>query len=139
MRGPETIYAWRYTGSHHEGQWNRSKLSHAEAEYIRADIADARVAAAYEAAANAAKGEGESEFFNPIQAIRALTPNDAKAALEAVRREARAEAVREAAVSCATFDGRVSYSDFVTGQSTAAQQIRSAILALIDNPQEDKT
>ena len=43
-KAPERIWAWRYTGKHSEGQWNRSKLSHAESEYIRADIHESLVA-----------------------------------------------------------------------------------------------
>ena len=74
----------------------------------RADIADAAVAAAYEAAAvemdlgahvvsNCGIDEETQAYTNAARIIRALTPDDAKAALEAVRREARAEALREAA------------------------------------------
>lgn len=44
----------------------------------RADLADAAylegVKAGLEAAARTARGDGESEFFNPVQAIRALDP-----------------------------------------------------------------
>ena len=129
----------------HEGQKGANEPA---IPYVRLDsafdLADAAVAAAYEAAAELARKcwhDPESEFSDAYvpDAIHALTPADAKAALEAVRREAKAEALREAAGSCDTFDGPVSDSDFVAGQSTAAQQIRSAILALLDNPQEDET
>ena len=79
-------------------------------EYIRADIADARVAAAYEAAAQEvdcgckcrdavlAAETKVDRWYACAQStcaamsardIRALTPADAKAALEAVRREER--------------------------------------------------
>lgn len=48
------------------------------------------------------------------------------AAVEAMRGVLQAE--RERAESfCDTFDGPASDSDFVTGQATAAQQIRAAI------------
>ena len=130
MRGPETIYTLRYTGSHHEGQWNRSKLYYAKAEYIRADIADARVAAAYERAANIVERAGHSLHVE----LRALTPNDAKAAMEAVRREARAEALRE--VRRIAYDAKDLCE---AGQPLIALNLANQILALtLRRPSNDR-
>ena len=61
------------------------------------DEARAQMSMVYEVAAQTSKGEGESEFFNPVQAIRALTPADAKSALEAYGREREREGMRMAA------------------------------------------
>ena len=100
-KAPERIWAWKYTGDHNNGGWSRSKLSHAEAEYTRTDLSDALIAAAYEAAATACANEtwrhiGDDAYSRGMDrgaceqasacaaAIRALTPADARAALERV-------------------------------------------------------
>ena len=96
MTIPEAIYAWQRYDDRDEpmalGEWYTQDvdLDGDETEYIRADIADAAVAAAYEAAA-----QGVSYYPKPhgprlAEYIRKdLTPADAKAALKAVRREER--------------------------------------------------
>lgn len=95
-----------------EGDTERERDFH---RYVDADIYEtaerywkARVVAAYEAAAvemdlgahvvsNCGIDEETQAYTNAARIIRALTPADAKAALEDVRREARNEALREAA------------------------------------------
>jgi len=56
-------------------------------EYIRSDTIpspDALIRAALDAAAEVSKGDGEGEWFNPTQAIRALKTNpEALAAIKA--------------------------------------------------------
>ena len=61
-----------------------------ESEYTRADIADARVAAAYEAAANEARSYMEPHVAN---GIRALATDVHTNALEDVRRETHDSAI----------------------------------------------
>ncbi|MCA9368310.1 hypothetical protein KC887_08735 [Candidatus Kaiserbacteria bacterium] len=99
-------------------------------EYIRADIADARVAAAYEAAAREADDYMEPHVAN---GIRALTPDDAKAALEQVRREARRNALLDAVAACRP------HADDCALDRQAKAQCADMIQRLLDNPQEDKT
>ena len=94
-----------------------------ESEYTRSDIADARVAAAHERAANIVERAGHSLHVE----LRALTPADAKAALEAVRREARAEALRE--VLSIANDAKALCE---AGHPVSAFNLASQILALID-------
>lgn len=73
------------------------KTTEAVLERAERDEARRQVAMVYEVAAQTAKGEGESEFFNPVQAIRAMTPADASAALEAYGREKEREGMQKAA------------------------------------------
>ena len=115
MSAPEKIWIEDEFGEGHEDQWQYGSWDCRNAydyvhEYIRADIADARVAAAYEAAAQEvdcgckcrdavlAAETKVDRWYACAQStcaamsardIRALTPADAKAALEAVRREER--------------------------------------------------
>ena len=95
-------------------RWDETQEEAVSKWNTRADIANALVAAAYEAAAQEvdcgckcrdavlAAETKVDRWYACAQStcaamyIRALTPADAKAALEAVRREARAEALREA-------------------------------------------
>ena len=135
-----------------------------ESEYTRSDIADARVAAAYEAAArwhnensehdqhgldysalvgipisNAAELASSVEMHTySADHIRALTPDDAKAALEAVRREAERagyeRGLREALNIIGDYDEA---SDCPSCHDTTS--INEAVTALLDNPQEDET
>ncbi|MCA9368652.1 hypothetical protein KC887_10680, partial [Candidatus Kaiserbacteria bacterium] len=112
---------------------------------------DARVAAAYEAAAemlavrlktysdythNLLVQAGYDVFANRVKplldvvvddcpkTIRALTPDDAKAALEAVRREARAEALREAAEIAYAYIGPEMGSLFYQGINSGCRAIK---------------
>ena len=139
MSAPEKIWIEDEFGEGHEDQWQYGSWDCRNAydyvhEYIRADIADARVAAAYEAAAITAKSDGESEWFNPVRAIRALTPDDAKATLEAVRREARAEALQE--VRRIAYDAKDLCE---AGQPLIALNLANQILALtLRRPQNDR-
>ena len=115
MSAPEKIWIEDEFGEGHEDQWQYGSWDCRNAydyvhEYIRADIADARVAAAYEAAAQEvdcgckcrdavlAAETKVDRWYACAQStcaamsardIRALTPDDAKATLEAVRREER--------------------------------------------------
>jgi len=114
-----------------------SEPAEGRTEYIRADIAqaekEAAVAAAYEDAAQIAKGKGESEFFNPVQAIRARANTDA---LEAARQEARAESLREAAKACENALSELEQAnpgrhDALPFLADGCEASRDAILALI--------
>ena len=107
MTIPETIWAWRYYDRDEPmalGEWYTQDvgLVGSETEYIRADIADARVAAAYDAAAELACERlsdswswDDEDFLSCVIAdlkrhiIKAGPTQNAKAALEAVRREER--------------------------------------------------
>lgn len=72
-------------------------------QYTRADVAQAQVAAAYEAAAKYAKDMqdfcginiGASVAANIAYNVRALTPTDAKAALDRIKAEAVKEVVKD--------------------------------------------
>ena len=101
-------------------------------EYIRHDLHLAAVAEAYEVAAETAKGEGEGEFFNPVRAIRDLTPADAIAAREARDRQVRNEALREAAKEAAARDWGES-----DPRDRLARQIAKDILALIEGEPDE--
>lgn len=81
-------------------------------EYIRADISQAAIAAAYEVAAGYAYQQWDDDDAQEHrEAIRALTPADALAALEAVKREAERagyeRGVREAARHAASATGDI--------------------------------
>ena len=154
MTIPETIYAWRYDDKTNQGQWTKALNPNVEASFIRADIAAARVAAAYEAAAKrneltvrSIKEALDMRDWDAAReiamkgppAIRALTPDDAKAALEAVRREARAEALREAAEIAYAYIGPEMGSLFYQGINSGCRAIKSRISALIDKPTQEKS
>jgi hypothetical protein len=95
---------WAYAGAFK--MWRDKFPEHAKStsptEYIRADVSDALVAAAYEDARNTvittpsnyAAPTARIEIAN---AIDRLAPTDARAALDRIRQEARDEALREAA------------------------------------------
>ena len=100
-----------------------------ESEYTRSDIADARVAAAHERAANIVERAGHSLHVE----LRALTSADAKAALEQVRREARRNALLDAVAACRP------HADDCALDRQAKAQCADMIQRLLDNPQEDKT
>jgi len=109
-------------------------------KYIRHNLHLAAVAEAYEVAAETAKGEGEGEFFNPVRAIRDLTPADAIAAREARDRQVREEALREAAakaewVSDAGVDDPVGH--YRDGYADGAGMAEQAILALIEGETDE--
>ena len=69
-----------------------------------ADVSDALVAAAYEAAGDAAADAYDAmdlPYGSDVAGfVRSLTLADARAALDRIRQEAREEALREAAVIC---------------------------------------
>lgn len=125
--------------------------------YTLTDLAQAMVAAAYEDAAEKSGGwirgmtnalhnvfvhAGYDAFANRIQQIldsmavdvpvkiRASTPDDAKAALERVKQEARNEALREAAQSA--FDCQ---NPFLAPSARIA--VRDSILAIIEKDATD--
>ena len=67
-------------------------------EWVRADHSDALIAATVDACVEAYASGFEWDYFSGVEdAIRAVTPADARAALDRVRQEARKEALREAA------------------------------------------
>ena len=97
-------------------------------EYVRKDVSDALVAAAYEGAAVVAEDAndgiwdaqtGDKVFLDSTaEEIRRGTPADARAALDRIRQEARQEALREAINI---------YREFACDETRA----EAAILALI--------
>lgn len=88
--------------------WPEQQITDTDVEYIRLDVAQAMVAAAYEAAAKYASGYAQGfadpwvvKHFGLVSGdIRALTPADAQAALDRRDRKMRAEGMREAADVC---------------------------------------
>ena len=165
MSAPEKIWIEDEFGEGHEDQWQYGSWDCRNAydyvhEYIRADIADARVAAAYEAAAQEvdcgckcrdavlAAETKVDRWYACAQStcaamsardVRALTPADAKAALEAVRREARAEALREAADLARENWRSWDNATPIECDATACEYISDAISALIDKPTQEKS
>ena len=123
-----------------------------ESEYTRSDIADARVAAAYEAAAELACERladswswDDEDFLSCVIAdlkrhiIEAGPTQKAKAALEQVRREARAEALREAADLARENWRSWDNATPIECDATACEYISDAISALIDKPTQEKS
>jgi hypothetical protein len=67
---PKRIWAGKYHGT-----WWQSKPHHQRTEYIRADLVEAAIKRALEGAANMIRdGMDDSEWYNPVRAIRALDP-----------------------------------------------------------------
>lgn len=120
-------------------------------KYVRADVVEQLVAAAYEDAAekcaqafathvteaiygeagNAARREAAANMAEYLlHQIQARTPDDAKAALERVKQEARNEALREAAQSA--FDCQ---NPFLAPSARIA--VRDSILAIIEKDATD--
>ena len=93
-------------------------LERAEKAEAEREEARRQVAMVYEVAAQTAKGEGESEFFNPVQAIRAMTPADASAALS--ERNRRLTAVVEEIASRQTLSGHDGDLDWLIDDARAA-------------------
>lgn len=81
------------------------KHKETDIEYIRKDVSDALVAAAYEDAAGVAVDWANSDVERPDDGVWmnvvARTPAEACAALDRIRQEARDEALQEAAAICA--------------------------------------
>ena len=153
MSAPEKIWIEDEFGEGHEDQWQYGSWDCRNAydyvhEYTRADIADAAVAAAYEAAAvemdlgahvvsNCGIDEETQAYTNAARIIRALTPNDAKAALEAVRREALKDAAEQL---MQMHREHMAYlerdpDNYVSAYYTASIELR----ALIDKPTQEKS
>ena len=114
-------------------------------EYVHDDLADAAVAAAYERAVELACERladswtwDDADFLSCVIAdlkrhvIESGPTQKAKAALEAVRREARAEALREAAEIAYAYIGPEMGSLFYQGINSGCRAIKSRISALID-------
>lgn len=87
------IYAWGDFGPDSvTGRWGANTYPNEAVAYVPQDLSDARVAAAYEAAADVVS---KTQLNRPAAQIRNLTPDDAKAALDQMIAEA-VEAEREA-------------------------------------------
>ena len=106
MIGPDRIFAiaWETDAGH--GEWD--VLNNDGTEYTRRDPAvlaalpevQALIAAAYEVAAkvvDTCNAEGPYQSIGAAGRIRAITPSEATAALEAINRAERNKARREAA------------------------------------------
>ena len=144
---PENI--WAYAGAFK--MWRETyPASRNPTEYVRADVAQAMVAAAYEVAAYECAGSNRGLTVEDVaDDIRALTPIDARAALDAMLAKAREEremfawameavakaredALREALQRIADLK-RGHSEDVDEGQ----EQAYRAIEALIDRTAED--
>lgn len=115
---PKEIYAWVY--DQWKTAWNvdPEESDASASRYTLTTHALAMVAAEREACARLiCDGKKDSEWFNPVQAIRTRTPDDAQAALDALLKAERVKALREAA-DC-------------IGHITRAED-QDAILALIE-------
>jgi len=120
-----------------------------DVEYVRADIASAQVAGAYEAAADYLSGQSRGYPDNvawvvedDADAIRALTPDASRAALDAVRAEAERagyeRGVREAADRIDREINRVQPEMTRHAQRLAAGKkpgFQYVILSLLDKPE----
>jgi len=106
-------------------------------KYIRADLVNELIAAAYEDAAEVAFGS----FANGTgvrDEILALTPDDARAALAARDQRVREEALREAAAmakGCALLIAPESVSQRVGAKSVQSQVASQILEALIEKDQ----
>lgn len=112
-QAPERIFAWGYPDDHiahgYEGHWHVDKGANGGTEFIRADLADARAAAAWQGGIDALLDRvgdlpiSEIAADEVIYAAKQLTPPaDASTALDRLIaervREARMAALGEAAV-----------------------------------------
>ena len=93
-------------------------LERAEKAEAEREEARRQVAMVYEVAAQTAKGEGESELFNPVQTIRAMTPADTITALS--ERNSRLTAVVEEIASRQTLSGHDGDLDWLIDDARAA-------------------
>lgn len=106
MSAPEQIWAWEYHPASmkdaSEGGWysGDERAPSSATSYTRTDVTNAMVAAAYEKAADAVEdidGYDEIDGEHPmVTMIRALTPTDAKSALDRLIAEAVKEALEKA-------------------------------------------
>lgn len=112
-----------------------SKITH----WVRKDISDAAVAAAYEACGQMFQKRGDEGLGAPYMALnrcRTLTPANARAALEAAKREAFNEGI-EAAAMCGDkaihgYAGRCLKGDrYALGVQAGVERFSRAIRALL--------
>ncbi|WP_306150660.1 hypothetical protein [Roseovarius sp. MMSF_3281] len=150
QKAPERIWAFLTNDADDPGHmfgscWTRERDDHEP--YVPEDHHKAAVAAAYEDARNATNyvsihGPVGIILLNVEDYIRARTPDDATEALEArdesVKREARNNALREAA---SVIGAKVGHNgdvlDCRCGSCVARRKDHSAILALITEDQSD--
>lgn len=79
-------------------------------EYIRADLVSAQIAAAIKADSNRAVDIKNALFAAVLREIRALTPDDADAALTAMLKAERAKAYERAAVEISGYQAFTRYN-----------------------------
>ena len=117
----------------------KGKLLCGNNEYIRKDVSDALIAAAYEDAAEVAFGS-LSNGTGVRDEILAQTPDDARAALAARDQRVREEALREAAAmakGCALLIAPESVSQRVGAKSVQSQVASQILEALIEKDQDN--
>ena len=110
----------------------KGKLLCGNNEYIRKDVSDALIAAAYEDAAEVAFGS-LSNGTGVRDEILAQTPDDARAALAARDRRVREAALREAAAI--DLDVEVRNDCWRHAALDTEEAYRKAVLALIEKDQ----
>lgn len=145
MDASEKIWAWFFVDSKRnddmQGGWD-DKPDRKTTEYIRADIAQAMVAAAYEDAANTYNDLINLKAAAIPGVVKGSVPDEARAALDALLKDEREKALREAAAVARGVGGLPENtgsppSDFNNeGYNLAANDASDTILALIDKDKE---